>query len=51
MKCESFAKETSFGLRDKIGVKMECGKGKGKARPRSDHEAPDEELRYNLPFL
>jgi hypothetical protein len=34
---------------DKSGVKEECGKvkGKGKAHPRTDHEGPDEELRYS----
>ena len=26
---------------------MECGKGKGNAHPRTDHDAPDEELRYS----
>jgi len=45
MKSERRTKETSFVLRDKTGVKMECGKGK--AHPRTDHEAPDEESMYS----
>ena len=44
-------KGTSYILRHKTGVNMECGKGKskgkGKDHPRTDHEGPDGELRHS----